>query len=79
MDGDEGILDWLKRIAKPCDVPSLIHLLVEARGDLHHYAGSKSSKGSPLMNEWYLSLSQFALRVVQAVLPAEIEKMEPLA
>jgi len=54
MDEDEGILDWLRRIAKPCDVDGIINLLVTARGELHHYAGPKVSKGSPLTNERFM-------------------------
>ncbi len=77
MDGDEGIREWLKRIAKPCNAEGIIHLIVEARGNLHHYTGTNKSKGSSLMNERFQSLSQLALRIVQAILPVELDKIDP--
>jgi hypothetical protein len=79
MDGDEGIREWLQRIAKPCNPEGIIHLVVEARGNLHHNTGTNKSRGSPLMNERFLSLSQLALRIVQAVLPVELDKLDPPA
>jgi hypothetical protein len=58
--GDIGIPEMLGKMNKAQTTDNLIELLVQKRGALHHYAGTKSRTGaSPLTNEHYFSLAQF--------------------
>ncbi len=76
--GDVGIPEMLKKMNKTQSTENLIHLLVRTRGDLHHYAGTKSRTGaSPLTNERYFSLAQFSMRVSRIALESELMKMDP--
>ena len=76
--GDIGIPEMLGKMNKTQTTDSLIELLVQKRGALHHYAGTKSRTGaSPLTNEHYFSLAQFSMRVSRIVLESELMKIDP--
>jgi hypothetical protein len=78
MGDDVGIVDRLKRMNKKVSVENIIHLLVWSRGDLHHYVGNPHKQtGSPLTQQHYMSLSQLALYLAQAVLLSELNRMDP--
>jgi hypothetical protein len=77
---DEGILERLRRMNKPCTPESIIELLVSTRGDVHHNVGNpKRPGGSPLIVAKYLTFSMFCMNLCQVILHQEIEDRQPPA
>ena len=77
---DEGILERLRRMNKPCTPESIIDLLVSTRGDVHHNVGNpKRPGGSPLIVAKFLTFSMFCMNLCQVILHQEIEDRQPPA
>jgi hypothetical protein len=75
---DEGILERLRRMNKPCTPDSIIDLLVSTRGDVHHNVGNpKRPGGSPLIVAKFQTFSMFCMNLCQMILHQEIEDRLP--
>ena len=75
---DEGILERLRRMNKPCTPDSIIDLLVSTRGDVHHNVGNpKRPGGSPLIVAQFQTFSMFCMNLCQVILHQEIEDRQP--
>jgi hypothetical protein len=75
---DEGILERLRRMNKPCTPDSIIDLLVSTRGDVHHNVGNPKRPGSsPLIVAKFQTFSMFCMNLCQIILHQEIEDRRP--
>jgi hypothetical protein len=77
---DEGVLERLRRMNKPCTPDSIIDLLVLTRGDVHHNVGNPKRPGaSPLVVAKFQTFSMFCMNLCQIILHQEIEARQPPA
>lgn len=75
--GNQDIETMLKRINKPATVEGLVHLVVHARGDLHHFLDPTKYMGTPLTDDQFECLAKLTGSVAMTALTEEVQSRLP--